>query len=380
MIHRERESIRMSIQQLHSIPPVARALVMALAVGGPPCLCAEEREPAAQRDTPPPWRLKWLGDEPGARARLARWSISGAATRGIRTEYSGLGSFPALTAPGAAIAGIDHFYDDGYNRVDISGNAGNLTLFWGYDNASQNVAGSILMNSSSLGAPGRLASDNELAPGIELRYDLPLARVGGSLWGLAARVGWAKVENTDRRTTTGAVTVLTHAYSLGGAPAPAPGHAGLFGTPGPLLSDIPVASSATVPGGATIAGLRSVAADLATLRLGPWMEFALTDRLFVQLAGGGTAMLGASRFEFTETTTIPAAGVQTASGTTTKLLGLGGGFLEGGIRCGVSEHAFVFASAAQQWLTGYQQSVGGRQVNVRLDSVTSFSVGIGLVW
>src|SRR5262245_34183075 len=35
------------------------------------------------------------------------------------------------------IPGLNHFYDDGYVRVDNTGNSGGLTSYWGYQSATQ---------------------------------------------------------------------------------------------------------------------------------------------------------------------------------------------------------------------------------------------------
>ena len=62
-----------------------------------------------------------------------------------------MGGFPAQTSPGPPTgSAAEHFYDDGYNRVDISGNLDTFTWYWGYTNASQLPGnGMIVMNSSS---------------------------------------------------------------------------------------------------------------------------------------------------------------------------------------------------------------------------------------
>jgi len=74
----------------------------------------------------------------------------------ISVQFKNLGGFPALSNPGLPISGVDHTYDDGYNLVDISDNAGNLTSNWGYENDSQHVTANgrndIVMNSSSSAA------------------------------------------------------------------------------------------------------------------------------------------------------------------------------------------------------------------------------------
>ena len=48
-------------------------------------------------------------------------------------QFSVSGSQPGT--PGQP--GVDHIYDDGYVRVDETGNAQGLTSYWGYNNASQ---------------------------------------------------------------------------------------------------------------------------------------------------------------------------------------------------------------------------------------------------
>src|SRR5690349_2363534 len=67
----------------------------------------------------------------------------------ISARFKNLGGYTAGTNPGAAIAGIDHNYDDGYNRVDSSTNSNNSTWNWGYQTASQISGNSVTMSSSS---------------------------------------------------------------------------------------------------------------------------------------------------------------------------------------------------------------------------------------
>lgn len=76
-------------------------------------------------------------------ASNSRWRImiGGSAMFGVEASFSNLGSF---SSPNAALplgAGVDRNYDDGYNRLDSSGNAGGLTWNFGYANASQDNTG-----------------------------------------------------------------------------------------------------------------------------------------------------------------------------------------------------------------------------------------------
>src|SRR4051812_38459904 len=54
---------------------------------------------------------------------------------------------------GPAIPGADHNYNDGYVRVDSSGNAGGLTWNWGYLNASQVVGDNMQFHAIESASP-----------------------------------------------------------------------------------------------------------------------------------------------------------------------------------------------------------------------------------
>src|SRR6185295_19021010 len=56
----------------------------------------------------------------------------------MKTDFTTSGSFPISGSnPGPAAPKLDHFYDDGYVRVDQTGDALNRTSFWGYRDATQ---------------------------------------------------------------------------------------------------------------------------------------------------------------------------------------------------------------------------------------------------
>jgi len=100
--------------------------------------------------------------------------------------------------PGPATGGgIDRCYDDGFVRVDVSGNAGGYTWYWGYQNSSQNQIGFILFHSRT---------------------------------------------NLDADT----VQVLTDTYDLGGIFIPPGPYMGSFQGPGMVIYDTPVFRSISV--------------------------------------------------------------------------------------------------------------------------------------
>src|SRR5580692_989632 len=83
-----------------------------------------------------------------------RFGLSYRAGFNITADFRNLGGFPASSSPGPATGGgIDRIYDDGYVRVDSSGNAGGQTWFWGYKNASQIPGNDTVVMHSTLSEP-----------------------------------------------------------------------------------------------------------------------------------------------------------------------------------------------------------------------------------
>src|SRR5213083_1805563 len=70
-----------------------------------------------------PERFSGLKPEFAEGPPLNRLSLSYRPGFNITAKFKNQSLSPALN-PGPAIAGVDHNYDNGYNRVDQSGNAG----------------------------------------------------------------------------------------------------------------------------------------------------------------------------------------------------------------------------------------------------------------
>src|SRR3954463_5137558 len=96
----------------------------------------------------------------------------------------------AVVDPGPAAAGANHNYNDGYVRVDSSGNAGGLTWNWGYQNASQVVGDTMEFHAvqaeAITGSGDRKGSGNPQW-GAELIYQRIIGRIAflpSARWGL----------------------------------------------------------------------------------------------------------------------------------------------------------------------------------------------------
>src|SRR5439155_26993787 len=86
------------------------------------------------------------------------------------------------------VSGANHEFDDGYVRVDETGNAQGLTSYWGYQNVSQYDAGAQTLTfhtATSLCTTGTsVQRDDTPYIGFDMAYGGHITR-----WG-RARVGW----------------------------------------------------------------------------------------------------------------------------------------------------------------------------------------------
>lgn len=173
---------------------------------------------------------------------------------------------------GAAIGGVNHNYDDGFNRVDSRARDDGLTRNWGFSNASQTPGdGTVRMNSSSSAADLTSQSGSDYKPGLEVRYRRQIGVLENLRWGIEGVFSWHDLSAEESHSLAGTVTRITDTYSLNGFPAvPFTGNAD---DPGPLISDIPARTSAVIPGGAVVTGQSKLDAALFAIKLGPQVEW-----------------------------------------------------------------------------------------------------------
>ncbi len=273
----------------------------------------------------------------------------------ITVDFKKLGGFPPISDPGPATGStFNRNYDNGsYNRVDISTNAGGLTWYWGYQNANQVQGNSLIMESSSSpnnGVSG--GNQNDPQHGLELSYRRQLFRGKSYRGGLEAALGYTTVDVSDNRTVRTTVNRITDAFVIPGGvdvlpPAP---YYGTFEGPGAVLSSAPDRITTVFSQHAIVTGERKLDSDVFMLRLGPYVEVPIVERLSFVLSGGLTLVAGATEFSYRETVSIPDAGLvstpRASSGSQTDFLF--GGYVGGALSYSVTKEFGVFAGAQFQ--------------------------------
>jgi hypothetical protein len=292
----------------------------------------------------------------------------------IKAKFGNIGASTSQPAPPSS-GGVDHTYADGFVRIDSSGDRGGLTWNWGYENASQvNAQGTLLMHATSTDGATSSANDNPRL-GFEASYARDLAHFHSGRWGLKLALGYTDVQIRDTQPLQGNANLITDAYSVGRITPPLAPYAGSFSGPGPVIGDTPTRAATTIPGGAVITGSRQLDIWLYDLRLGPYLELPLFERLTFQVGSGFAAGLVDSTFSSSDTTTTSAGKVQ-AAGTGQRTGSLVGFYGEAGLAYQVVHDASVFAGWQFQYLGEFNQNSAGRVAQLDLRRSIYFVVGV----
>jgi hypothetical protein len=208
------------------------------------------------------------------------------------------------------VSGVDHVYDDGYVRVDDTGNAQGYTSYWGYQNASQYDPAKqtlTLRSSSSFNLTHSTHVDGGGQVGLDLVYGGKLMKSGDALVGWEFGFMWMPIhiKDTSELSTTFARTV--HVFDTGDLVMPtAPYNGGPDGI-GPTIRDIASPGpEETSPG--TITGSRTLDVTLYNFRLGPSMHWEVNSWFAFSVGGGAALGLATCDYKFNETIQIADGG------------------------------------------------------------------------
>lgn len=284
---------------------------------------------------------------------------------------------PAVN-PGAATGGVNHNYDDGYVRLDSSGNAGGVTWNWGYNNASQ-VVGDSMQYHARQANPFYGAAENKVTDdpqyGVELIYQRVIAPLGSSgRWGLEAGFSYTDLDLRGKSSGPGVSQLTTDSFALNGVLPPGAGYQGTFAGPGPLLGDTPSRSIAYD----SRSSRDKLSGQMFAIRLGPFAEWDLTPKLNLSASVGLTLAPTSLDYDFTDVTSVAGGGTFVGSGHASKTGLLYGPYVSAMLRYDFNKSWGVFVGAQFQSLNDLKVSSGGR--SSRLDQAATVYGTVGLTY
>jgi opacity protein-like surface antigen len=301
----------------------------------------------------------------------------------MTVDFRRLGGL-ALSDPGPAIGtAVNRTYDNGYNRVDVSGNAGGLTWHWGYENQNSAQGDNLALQSYSTPANG-LSKNREGDPqhGIEVFFQRELRR--GKHWRLGAEAafGYTAISIRDDRTLKATAYRTNDTYGLGGVIPPLAPYHGTMEGPGPLIASEPSSRSVDVLArSATVTGEREINSDVFMIRLGPYLEVPLMEKLSLFGNAGLNLAVSHTEFKFRETVTIsdPINDINLVSsrrhGSGSQTDFLVGAYAGGGFEYALTERLTFIAGARYQAAGRSLTQKGGRQALLDLGSSIVLSFG-----
>jgi hypothetical protein len=320
---------------------------------------------------------------PDTSASRLRFGAAYAPLVGLKTEFRGLGTFNGAFATQPPGGGRNYQYDNGFVRVDSSGNLGGQTWNWGYENAGQyNPAGtgSIDMSISGSSANAGASDDNKSEGGAEFFAYLDMGAVGipqlqerGATWGFRGGVHYAHVDSDDSSTLVSDTVTLVDRFDLGGNIAPLAPFTGSFAGPGPLMGDSPQRSYQY--GQALVAGSRELDVHLTTLSFGTYLEMPLTRKFNVTLEGGLNAALASGSYDYQSATTITGLGTRQSSGGDSECSLLPGIYLGVSGIYQLNESWALQAAGRYQYLDGFDLESNGSGASLSFDSAFILSFG-----
>lgn len=348
------------------------SLVFAIAFGGSGLACYLSAEqataPLPEEQVPVEWPEEGE-DLYRLRAGVFKW-FDASIDYGAKAP----GSAPA----GAASGATDHLYDDGYSLVDSSGNAGGLTNYWGYDNASQLIT-PYTFGSSTPGQVdfhlGSVANERDVDVDSDWGYEVELSRKLGQVrdgyWGVSLSVGYFSVD--DDYSGNFNYNVITDSYDHYLDPFPEAGYAGGEGNDTWLISDDPSRAESTLVG----SGSREFDADVWTIRLGPYIDMPLNDSesLILEGSAGLAAVVVDSDFSYSDSYIIDGAEQSSgAKGDESDILF--GGYIGATLTWQLNEQWGVYGGA--NWIGVEESTTKAGDREVELDLSKGYVLRCGL--
>ena len=299
----------------------------------------------------------------------------------IKAEFKMSGQFNVSgSAPGApGVSGVDHVYDDGYVKVDETGNAQGLTSNWGYQSGSQYdpVAQTLTFHSAqTFEASGGAESDDSPYLGVDIVYGAKFWRWGRTQIGLEFGFGYLPIKIEDNEAMDADINRTVHSFGTGGILLPtAPYNGGSSGI-GPTIPDL----ATELPGGdessGSITGSRTLEMSLFAFRLGPLFHWELHPRWALSLSGGAALGYLDGDLSYDEVIVSQDGGSASNRGSTDGSEFVAGGYVGATLMFHAEEHGDFYIGVQYMPLGSATVSGGGREAKLDLSGGVYFTAGV----
>ena len=315
----------------------------------------------------------------------------------IHSKFTGIGS---SFAPGSAAGGgrftpfgDPYNYDNGYVLTTSShtpnpDNSPNpaFTTYWGYDNTSQLVGapgaytGVALSRSTATGIPSEQPGDDtqNSYPGLELTYDREFGKKENwhdMHYGLEGAVNYMKISLSENSASGATVSTTTDTYNFPITEASPPPFAD-SGGPSSIALGLPPVSSATTSSAGTFLSQDQFSGDLWGFRLGPYVDFPMSQKWSLHLSGGLVLGLLDDDSAWQESLNIPGTGTLNASGQGSDFKVLWGYYASLDAAYQINKRWGVEGGVQFEDIGKYSHNFGGQGVELDLSRSLFVQVGV----
>ncbi len=299
----------------------------------------------------------------------------------LEAEFSLGGAFGVSGVdPGLpGIGGVNHSYDDGYVRLDDTGNAGGYTSNWGYQDSSQyDPTGETLTfrGTTSFNQAGSTATaTDEPYYGLDLAYGGRLMEAANGVLGWEFGFMFLPATFEDREPHQVTAQRVVHRFITAGIVLPqAPYNGGTSGV-GPVIGDVADELSGETTTG-TLTGSRTVEANVMDFRLGPNLQWHLGGRWSASVGGGFALGLVTGDYSFDESIAYESGGTASNSGEFSSTELVYGGYAEALVYFRAEENSEIYVGARYVSMGDATFSGGGREVRLKLGNGLFLAAGI----
>jgi hypothetical protein len=302
-------------------------------------------------------------------------------TVNVKAHFGVNGQFNLNSQAGpVGVSGANHVFNDGYVKVDGTGDANNVTGFWGYQNASQyNAAAQTLTFHSTDSYSTSGSADENAQPfiGFDAAYGTDLWHWDTVHLGWEIGAGLTPINITDDSTLNTTVNQSVYTFNTGGIIVPtAPYNGGPSGVGEPTISDIATAQpGVTSPG--IVTGTRRIEMMLYTVRLGPTFSWDFIPSARLMVGAGPVLGIVNGDYKFDETITTAGGGSAFNSGSIGSTKTTFGGYANANLIYHLMEHGDLYIGAQYMPLgTVDVNTPAGREAGLDLRGALQFSAGI----
>lgn len=311
---------------------------------------------------------------------MNHFRLGGFVGMNIKADFKLSGTFAVSgSSPGqSGVGGVNHFYDDGYVRLDDTGNAGGYTSYWGYNNALQFDGANTLTfhsaNSYTTSGGAEVSASPQI--GVDLAYGGHLYRMGSAFVGWELGFGWLPINIKDDSQLTATVSRTVHQFDTAGIVVPtAPYNGGSSGL-GSTIRDTATALPDDVVGGASVGGSRELDVTLYNFRLGPTVHWELHPKIAMAVSGGAAMGIINGDLKFNETLNFTGGGSANSSGSFSDTQLTYGGYLAGKLMYHAVENGDYYIAVQYMPMSSVTFSGGGREARLNMSGGLYISAGV----